>query len=86
MRNFGIVFKTIYKESIKTKAFLNITIGLVLLSLLLFASPTLISISIKINLLETYKIVNGTDLTLSVEEFQSLMVNGSLQNQIMLIN
>ena len=68
LRNFGIVFKTIYKESIKTKAFLIITIGLVLLSLLLFASPTLISYFDENKPAETYKIVNGTDLSLSVEE------------------
>lgn len=68
LRNFGIVFKTIYKDSIKTKAFLIITIGLVLLSLLLFASPTLISYFDENKPAETYKIVNGTDLSLSVEE------------------
>ena len=72
VRNFGIVFKTIYKDSIKTKAFLNITIGLVLLSLLLFASPTLISYFDKNKPAETYKIVNGTDLSLSVEELSKL--------------
>lgn len=72
VRNFGIVFKTIYKESIKTKAFLNITIGLVLLSLLLFASPTLISYFDKNKPADTYKIINGTDLSLFVEELSTL--------------
>lgn len=72
VRNFGIVFKTIYKESIKTKAFLNITIGLVLLSLLLFASPTLISYFDKNKPADTYKIINGTDLSLFVEELPTL--------------
>ena len=72
VRSFGIVFKMIYKESIKTKAFLNITIGLVLLSLLLFASPTLISYFDKNKPIETYKVVNGTDLSLFVEELSKL--------------
>ncbi|WP_075529160.1 ABC transporter permease [Sporosarcina ureilytica] len=72
MRNFGIVFKTIYKESIKTKSFLSITIGLVLLSFLLFASPAIISYFDKNKPADTYKIVNGTNLPLSVEELTNL--------------
>ena len=86
VRNFMIVFKTIYKESIKTKAFLNITIGLVLLSLLLFASPTLISYFEKNKPDETYKIVNGTDYRYSLKNFRSLMVNGRLPNLIICVH
>lgn len=68
VRNFWIVFQTIYKESVKTKAYINITIGLVLLSLLLFASPMLIDLLKKNETGKTYTIINETNLPLSADE------------------
>lgn len=80
VRNFSIVFKTIYKESIKTKSFLNVTIGLVLLSFLLFASPTIISYFDKNKSTDTYKIVNETELPLSIEELSGFDGKWELTN------
>jgi len=72
MRNFSIVFKTVFKEAVKTKAYLYMTIGLVALSLLLFASPTIMKFFNTDSPDETYKIVNQTSLELSEKELTGL--------------
>lgn len=72
MRNFSIVFNTVFKEAVKTKAYLYITIGLVALSLLLFASPSIMKVFNTNSLDETYKIVNQTSLELSEKELTGL--------------
>lgn len=77
MRNFSIVFNTVFKEAVKTKAYLYITIGLVALSLLLFASPTIMKVFTTNSPDETYKIVNQTSLELSEKELTG--VAGSWQ-------
>ncbi|MFJ6264725.1 ABC transporter permease [Lysinibacillus xylanilyticus] len=72
MRNFSIVFNTVFKEAVKTKAYLYMTIGLVALSLLLFASPTIMKFFNTDSPDETYKIVNQTSLDLSEKELTGL--------------
>ncbi|MFF2797250.1 ABC transporter permease [Lysinibacillus xylanilyticus] len=72
MRNFSIVFNTVFKEAVKTKAYLYMTIGLVALSLLLFASPTIMKFFNTDSPDETYKIVNQTSLELSEKELTGL--------------
>ncbi|MFC9541430.1 ABC transporter permease [Lysinibacillus sp. NPDC056959] len=72
MRNFSIVFNTVFKEAVKTKAYLYITIGLVALSLLLFVSPTIMKVFTKNSPDETYKIVNQTSLEPSEKELTGL--------------
>ncbi|KGR84390.1 ABC transporter permease [Lysinibacillus odysseyi] len=71
MRNFSIVFSTVFKEAVKTKPYLYITIGLVALSVLLFASPAILTMFNKNSPDETYKIVNHTSLELSEQELAS---------------
>lgn len=71
MRNFSIVFSTVFKEAVKTKPYLYITIGLVALSVLLFASPAILTMFNKNSPDETYKIVNHTSLELSAQELAS---------------
>lgn len=68
MRNFSIVFNTVFKEAVKTKAYLYITVGLVALSLLLFASPSIMKVFTTNSPDETYTIVNQTSLELSEKE------------------
>ncbi|MGE7983323.1 ABC transporter permease [Solibacillus sp. NPDC093137] len=68
LRNFSIVFSTVFKEAVKTKAYLYITVGLLALSVLLFASPAIINSFTKDSSEETYKIVNHTSLELSEQE------------------
>ncbi|MBM7606633.1 ABC-2 type transport system permease protein [Metabacillus crassostreae] len=68
MRNFSIVFSTVFKEAVKTKPYLYITIGLVALSVLLFASPAIINMFSKNSPEETYKIINHTSLEMSEQE------------------
>ncbi|KGR76319.1 sodium ABC transporter permease [Ureibacillus sinduriensis BLB-1 = JCM 15800] len=65
MRNFSIVFSTVFKEAVKTKPYLYITLGLVLLSVLLFASPAILNNFNQDGPEETYKLVNHTSLELS---------------------
>lgn len=77
LRNFSIVFSTVFKEAVKTKAYLYITFGLLALSLLLFASPVIINSFTKDSSEETYKIVNHTSLELSEQELAG--VTGSWQ-------
>lgn len=77
LRNFSIVFSTVFKEAVKTKAYLYITFGLLALSLLLFASPAIINSFTKDSSEETYKIVNHTSLELSEQELAG--VTGSWQ-------
>ena len=72
MRNFSIVFNTVFKEAVKTKAYLYITIGLVALSLLLYASPTIMKVFTTNSPDETFKIVNQTSLELSAKELTGL--------------
>ena len=72
LRNFSIVFNTVFKEAVKTKAYLYITVGLVALSLLLFASPAIIHMFNKNNPDETFKIINHTALELSEQELTGL--------------
>ncbi|KOS59777.1 ABC transporter permease [Lysinibacillus agricola] len=72
MRNFSIVFNTVFKEAVKTKAYLYMTIGLVALSLLLFASPSIMKVFNTDSTDETYKIVNQTSLKLSEKELTEL--------------
>lgn len=68
LRNFSIVFSTVFKEAVKTKPYLYITIGLVALSVLLFASPAIINMFSKNSPEETYKIINHTSLEMSEQE------------------
>lgn len=68
LRNFSIVFSTVFKEAVKTRPYLYITIGLVALSILLFASPAIMNMFNKNGWEETYKIVNHTSLELSEQE------------------
>lgn len=77
LRNFNIVFSTVFKEAVKTKAYLYITVGLLALSVLLFASPAIINSFTKDSSEETYKIVNHTSLELSEQELAG--VTGSWQ-------
>lgn len=77
MRNFSIVFNTVFKEAVKTKAYLYITVGLLALSVLIFASPAIINIFNKNSADEIYKIVNHTSLELSEQELSG--VAGSWQ-------
>ena len=77
LRNFSIVFSTVFKEAVKTKAYLYITVGLLALSVLLFASPAIINSFTKDSSEETYKIVNHTSLELSEQELAG--VTGSWQ-------
>ena len=72
MRNFSIVFNTVFKEAVKTKAYVYITIGLVALSLLLFASPAIMNVFNKNSPDETYTIVNQTSLDMSEQELNPL--------------
>lgn len=75
MRNFRIVFSTVYKEAVKTKPYLYITIGLVALSILLFASPSIIDVFNKYSSDETYKMINHTSLEMSEHELTGLNGN-----------
>ena len=77
LRNFGIVFSTVFKEAVKTKPYLYITIGLLALSVLLFASPAILNLFNKDGSEETYTIVNKTSLALSEQELAG--VAGSWQ-------
>ena len=77
MRNFIIVFNTVFKEAVKTKAYVYITIGLVALSLLLFASPAIMNFFNTDSSSETYTIVNQTSLDMSEQELNAL--DGSWQ-------
>lgn len=77
LRNFGIVFSTVFKEAVKTKPYLYITIGLLALSVLLFASPAILNLFNKDGSAETYTIVNKTSLALSEQELAG--VAGSWQ-------
>ena len=77
LRNFSIVFSTVFKEAVKTKAYLYITVGLLALSVLLFASPAIINSFTKDSSEEKYKIVNHTSLELSEQELAG--VTGSWQ-------
>ncbi|WP_427109318.1 ABC transporter permease [Lysinibacillus xylanilyticus] len=81
MRNFSIVFNTVFKEAVKTKAYLYMTIGLVALSLLLFASPTIMKFFNTDSPDETYKIVNQTSLELSEKELTGLAGSWTIVNE-----
>lgn len=72
MRNFSIVFNTVFKEAVKTKAYVYITIGLVALSLLLFASPAIMNVFNTNSPDETYTIVNHTSLEMAEQELIAL--------------
>ena len=72
LRNFSIVFSTVFKEAVKTKAYVYITLGLLVLSVLLFASPTILSNFAKDSSEETYKLVNRTSLGLSEQDLAKL--------------
>ncbi|MEK5183771.1 ABC transporter permease [Solibacillus sp. FSL R5-0691] len=80
MRNFSIVFSTVFKEAIKTKAYVYITLGLLVLSVLLFASPTIFSIFAKDSSGETYKLVNRTSLEISEQELAKVDWNVEILN------
>ncbi|MGE7692377.1 ABC transporter permease [Lysinibacillus sp. NPDC097214] len=81
MRNFSIVFNTVFKEAVKTKAYLYMTIGLVALSLLLFASPSIMKVFNTDSTDETYKIVNQTSLELSEKELTGLAGNWTIVDE-----
>lgn len=80
LRNFSIVFSTVFKEAVKTKAYLYITFGLLALSVLLFASPAIINSFTKDSSEETYKIVNHTSLELSEQELSGVAGNWQIVN------
>ncbi|MEB2300821.1 ABC transporter permease [Lysinibacillus xylanilyticus] len=81
MRNFSIVFNTVFKEAVKTKAYLYMTIGLVALSLLLFASPSIMKVFNTDSTDQTYKIVNQTSLELSEKELTGLAGNWTIVDE-----
>lgn len=72
MRNFSIVFNTVFKEAVKTKAYVYITIALVALSLLLFASPAIMKVFNTNSPDESYIIVNQTSLEMTEQELMGL--------------
>ncbi|MER2122238.1 MAG: ABC transporter permease [Solibacillus sp.] len=80
LRNFSIVFSTVFKEAVKTKAYVYITLGLLVLSVLLFASPTILSNFAKDSSEETYKLVNRTSLGLSEQDLAKLDGNWEIVN------
>lgn len=80
MRNFSIVFSTVFKEAVKTKAYVYITLGLLVLSVLLFASPTILSEFTKDSSEETYKLVNRTSLELSEQDLAKVDGNWEIEN------
>ena len=80
MRNFSIVFSTVFKEAVKTKAYVYITLGLLALSILLFASPAIINSFTKESSEETYRIVNHTSLELSEQELAGVPGNWQIVN------
>lgn len=80
LRNFSIVFSTVFKEAVKTKAYVYITLGLLALSILLFASPAIINSFTKESSEETYKIVNHTSLELSEQELAAVPGNWQIVN------
>ena len=80
LRNFSIVFSTVFKEAVKTKAYVYITLGLLALSILLFASPAIINSFTKESSEETYKIVNHTSLELSKQELAAVPGNWQIVN------
>ena len=80
LRNFSIVFSTVFKEAVKTKAYVYITLGLLVLSVLLFASPTILSNFAKDSSEETYKLVNRTSLGLSEQDLAKLDGNWDIVN------
>lgn len=80
MRNFSIVFSTVFKEAVKTKAYVYITLGLLVLSVLLFASPTILSKFVKDSSEETYKLVNRTSLGLTEQDLAKVDGNWEIVN------
>lgn len=80
MRNFSIVFSTVFKEAVKTKTYVYITLGLLVLSVLLFASPTILSEFTKDSSEETYKLVNRTSLELSEQDLAKVDGNWEIEN------
>lgn len=80
LRNFSIVFSTVFKEAVKTKAYVYITLGLLVLSVLLFASPTILSKFAKDSSEETYKLVNRTSLELSEQDLAKVDGNWEIVN------
>lgn len=82
LRNFSIVFSTVFKEAVKTKPYLYITIGLVALSVLLFASPAILNMFNKNGSEETYKIVNHTSLELSEQELAGVAGSWQIVNDV----
>lgn len=80
LRNFSIVFSTVFKEAVKTKAYVYITLGLLVLSVLLFASPTILSKFAKDSSEETYKLINRTSLELSEQDLAKVDGNWEIVN------
>lgn len=80
MRNFNIVFSTVFKEAVKTKAYIYITLGMLVLSVLLFASPSILNSFTKDGSEETYKLVNRTSLELSEQELSGVVGNWQIVN------
>ncbi|WP_342574802.1 ABC transporter permease [Solibacillus sp. FSL K6-1781] len=80
LRNFNIVFSTVFKEAVKTKAYIYITLGMLVLSVLLFASPSILNSFTKDSSEETYKLVNRTSLELSEQELSGVVGNWQIVN------
>lgn len=80
LRNFNIVFSTVFKEAVKTKAYIYITLGMLVLSVLLFASPSILKSFTKDGSEETYKLVNRTSLNLSEQELSGVVGNWQIVN------
>lgn len=80
LRNFNIVFSTVFKEAVKTKAYIYITLGMLVLSVLLFASPSILNSFTKDGSEETYKLVNRTSLELSEQELSGVVGNWQIVN------
>lgn len=80
LRNFNIVFSTVFKEAVKTTAYIYITLGMFVLSVLLFASPSILNSFTKDGSEETYKLVNRTSLELSEQELSGVVGNWQIVN------
>lgn len=75
MRNFIVIFQTVFKEAVKTKAYVYMTISLVLLSLVIVIAPHFLQ-KIQTNTNdETFIFVDEANIGISDELFQNALGN-----------
>lgn len=72
MRNFMIVFQTVFIEAVKTKAYVLMTLGLVVLSLAIVVTPHFFQQIQTDTNSETFVFVNEADLEIQEELFQHI--------------